>query len=170
MAESQEIEGLKKVPSDEDAEVVLRTYSSGANRISGPIERAEFLKTIEYLKNNTLPKQVALVAKPPVNISSWKIVLGVVLCGFLGWFCLQSGIDILFSKTLTYTKNGFTPKTVSPSSGAFEFCYQVAFFLTLGHYCPVKNRIDSVGCMERPRGFCSRCPETLAARSSSRTG
>ena len=38
------------------------------------------------------------------------------------------------------------------------------------HYCPVKARIDSVGCTAPHRGFCSRCQETLAARASSRTG
>lgn len=37
------------------------------------------------------------------------------------------------------------------------------------HCCPVKTRIDSVGCMAPHRSFCSRCPETLAARASSRT-
>ena len=41
---------------------------------------------------------------------------------------------------------------------------------TAFHCRPVNNRIDSVGCMERPRVFRSCCPETLAARAFSRTG
>jgi hypothetical protein len=37
------------------------------------------------------------------------------------------------------------------------------------HCRPVKSRIDSVGCADRPRVFCSRRPEALAARAFSRT-
>ena len=36
------------------------------------------------------------------------------------------------------------------------------------HCCPLKTRIDSVGCTVARRVFCSRCPERLAARASSR--
>src|SRR3989304_591490 len=42
--------------------------------------------------------------------------------------------------------------------------------LILSHWCPVKTRIDSVVCTAPHRAFCSRRPETLAARASSRTG
>ena len=38
------------------------------------------------------------------------------------------------------------------------------------HYCPVKIKIDSIGCAAPLRTFCSLHPETLAARASSRTG
>ena len=38
------------------------------------------------------------------------------------------------------------------------------------HCCPVKTRIDSVGCTAPHRLFCNRCLETLAARASSRKG
>jgi threonine dehydrogenase-like Zn-dependent dehydrogenase len=36
--------------------------------------------------------------------------------------------------------------------------------------CPVKTRIDSVGCGRHPVRSCNGCLETLAARASSRTG
>lgn len=47
---------------------------------------------------------------------------------------IPMGLEILQDGVLTYEKTGALPRTVSPQSGAFEFYYQVAFFLTLGAY------------------------------------
>jgi len=132
MANPHEIDNIQGVSSDPEALEVLRFYRARANQISDPAERAAFLENIEYLENNTPPKHVSSVAKPPANISSLKIVLCMVLCGLVGWVGLQGGIDILLAQTLTYAKKGFPLKTVLPFDGAFEFYYQVAFFLTLG--------------------------------------
>jgi hypothetical protein len=62
----------------------------------------------------------------------WHLPLGVALFGAGGWFGLFEATHILSAEAITYTKKGFPARTVSPANGAFEYYYQVAFFMCLG--------------------------------------
>lgn len=62
----------------------------------------------------------------------WHVPVGICLFGAIGWLGLSQASDILSAGTLTYGKKTLAPRTVSPTSDAFAFYYQVAFFACLG--------------------------------------
>jgi hypothetical protein len=68
----------------------------------------------------------------PVEPKPWHFLLIMLVAALAASAFVVMGVDVLREGSITYTKTGFAPRTVSPSDGRFEYYYQVAFLLSLG--------------------------------------